>query len=427
MAASTIAILVTIVAIILFATEVIPLSTTAISACIVLAATGVIQWSDAFSGFSASVPLIMIGGSIVAAGLQHTGAAEQFGKIILKIGGTNQRWFTVIVFAVTAAMSSVMSNVATVAIMIPVVTAACYASHGKLQKKHTFMAIGIAACMGGSLTLIGAPTNLLGSGFLESAGEAPLTMLSFTPLGVIRVLVCIIFYATIGYNLQQKVFDFKEEVPQLPDTENVEEAPKKTPKEVAKMWTSFGILVLMVVGFVAKVWNTQAVAMTCGMLTIITRCIPLDTAFKKLPWNVIWVVAGASGLAAGMSKSGAGELIATTVIGWLGGNPSLMGMLIAFTLLTFVMCNIMSATGLVSILCPIAIIMFQKLGYNTSYVVLVICTALNMACVVPYATSPITMTMEGGYRFMDYVKVGGVLAVINVIVQIISYPFVFSL
>ncbi len=79
------------------------------------------------------------------------------------------------------------------------------------------------------------------------------------------------------------------------------------------------------------------------------------------------------------------------------------------------------------ILCPIAIIMFQKLGYNTSYVVLVICTALNMACVVPYATSPITMTMEGGYRFMDYVKVGGVLAVINVIVQIISYPLVFSL
>lgn len=425
MAPSTIAMLVTIVAILLFATEVIPLAATAISAGIVLAATGVIGWSDAFAGFSANVPLIMIGGSIVAAGLEHTGAAEQFGKVVLKIGGTNQRWFTVIVFAVTAAMSSVMSNVATVAIMMPVVASACYASHGKLLKKHTFMAIGIAACMGGSLTLIGAPTNMLGSGFLESAGEAPLTLFSFTPLGVIRVIVCIIFYATIGYNLQQKVFDFEEEIPQLPESD--QDAPKKTPKEIAKMWTSFGILVLMVVGFITKIWPMPAVAMTCGMLTVITGCIPMNTAFKKLPWNVIWVVAGASGLAAGMGKSGAGELIATTVIGWLGGNPSLMGMMVAYTLLTFVMCNIMSATGLVSILCPIAIIMFQKLGYNPSYIVLVICTALNMACVVPYATSPITMTMEGGYRFMDYVKVGGVLAVINVIVQILSYPFVFSL
>lgn len=423
MTASTIAILVTIAAVILFATEIIPLSATAISACIVLAATGVIDWTSAFSGFSASVPLIMIGGSIVAAGLQHTGAAEAFGKIVLKIGGTNQRWFTVIVFAITAAMSSVMSNVATVAIMLPVVGAACYASHGKLHIRHTYMSIGIAACMGGSLTLIGAPTNLLGSGFLESAGVEPLSMFSFTPLGIIRVVVCLIFYATIGYTLQEKFFDLSSDSTSAAEDK---ESEQKTPKQIAKMWISFGILILMIVGFVAKIWNTQAVAMACGMLTIITGCIPIDTAFKKLPWNVIWVVAGASGLAAGMSKSGAGELIATTVIGWLGGSPSLIGMLIAFTLLTFVMCNIMSATGLVSILCPIAIIMFQKLGYNPQHVVLVICTALNMACVVPYATSPITMTMEGGYRFNDYVKVGGVIAVICVIVQIASYPFLFG-
>ena len=180
-------------------------------------------------------------------------------------------------------MSSVMSNVATVAIMMPVVASACYASHGKLLKKHTFMAIGIAACMGGSLTLIGAPTNMLGSGFLESAGEAPLTLFSFTPLGVIRVIVCIIFYATIGYNLQQKVFDFEEEIPQLPESD--QDAPKKTPKEIAKMWTSFGILVLMVVGFITKIWPMPAVAMTCGMLTVITGCIPMNTAFKKLPWE----------------------------------------------------------------------------------------------------------------------------------------------
>lgn len=71
--------------------------------------------------------------------------------------------------------------------------------------------------------------------------------------------------------------------------------------------------------------------------------------------------------------------------------------------------------------------MFQTLGYDPSSVVLVIGTALNMACVVPYATSPITMTMEGGYRFMDYVKVGGVLAVINVAVQIASYPIIFNI
>lgn len=426
MAPSTIAILVTIIAVILFATEVIPLSVTAISAGIVLAMTGVIGWSDAFSGFSASVPLVMIGGTIVATGLQETGAAEQFGRIVLKIGGTNQRWFTVIVFAITAAMSSVMSNVATVAIMIPVVGAACLASGGKLQKKHTYMSIGIAACMGGSITLIGAPTNLLGSGFLESAGEPALTMFSFTPLGVIRVIICLIFYATIGYTLQQKFFDFTEETPTATQDSNTAE---KTPKEKAKMWASFCILVLMVLGFVFQPLGMpiHAVAMTCGMLTIITGCLPINKAFAKLPWNIIWVVVGASGLAAGMSKSGAGELIADTVIGWLGGSPGLLPMLIAFTLLTFVMCNIMSATGLVSILCPIAIIMFERLGYNPQYVVLVICTALNMACVVPYATSPITMTMEGGYRFMDYVKVGGALAVINVVAQIISYFFVFNL
>ena len=425
MASSTIAILVTLVAILLFATEIIPLSVTAIGAGIVLAATGVIAWTAAFSGFSATVPLIMMGGTMVAASLQYTGAAEAFGKIILKVGGTNQRWFTVLVFTVTAFMSSVMSNVACVAIMIPVVTSACYASKGKLLKKHTFMAIGIAACMGGSLTLVGAPTNLLCSGFLESAGGAPLGLFDWTPLGAVRVLICIVFYATIGYTLQQKFFDFPEEVPELPEAKG--EEVKKTTKELVRMWLSFGILVFMIVGFITGFWPTYAVAMTAGLLAVATGCVKIDYAFKKMPWNIIWVVVGASGLAAGMSKSGAGELIATTVIGWLGGQPSCMAMLVAFTLLTFVMCNIMSATGLVSILCPIAIIMFQELGYNPAYVVLTIGTALNMACVVPYATSPITMTMEGGYRFMDYVKVGGVLAVINIVAQIATYPFIWNL
>lgn len=426
MVPSTIAILVTVIAVVLFATEIIPLSVTAVSACIVLAITGVISWTEAFSGFSASVPLVMIGGTIVASGLQETGAAEQFGKLVLKIGGTNQRWFTVIVFGITAAISSVMSNVATVAIMIPVVGAACYASHGMLKKKFTFMAIGIAACMGGSITLIGAPTNLLGSGFLESAGEPALTMFSFTPFGVTRTVVCLIFYATIGYSLQKKFFDFPEESSPAGDDETV---VKRSSKEIAKMWISFAILAIMIAGFVIQPFGMpiQAVAMTCAMLTIVTGCVNFNKSVNKLPWNVIWVIAGASGLAAGMSNSGAGELIADTVIGWLGGSPSLMGMLIMFTLLTFFLCNIMSATGLVSILCPIAIIMFQRLGYDPSHVVLVICTALNMACVVPYATSPITMTMEGGYRFMDYVKVGGVLAVINTVVQIASYPIIFGI
>lgn len=436
--------------IILLILDVFPSSLTVLGGCILLAACGIITWEEAFSGFSGSVPLLVLGTNMVALGLQHTGAARDFGALLLRFGGRSQRSFTLISCLAAILLSSVMSNIMVMAILMPMVGAACYASEGKLKRKYTYMALGIASNMGGSLTLIGAPQNMLVSGCLETAGEAPLTLFSYTPFGIVRSVLCLVFFATIGDFLQKRFFDFEEpgfeeaspvssgptgdlnvpagqntgRVP-VPDSLSSVTGAETPSKRGARYWCSVLALVLMIAGFISGIWPIHAVALACGLLSVMAGTIPFKTCLQKLPWNIILLLAGSSGLGMAISKSGAGDGIASWMIRMLGGHPGLFAALVAFTLLAFVMSNLMSATALVSVFVPVAIAFFQKMNYPAVYAALAIGTALNFACVLPYATPPITMTMEGGYRVRDYLIVGGAFALLGIVTQILMYPFIF--
>lgn len=400
--------------------DVFPSSLTVLGGCILLAACGIISWTDAFSGFSGSVTLLVLGVNIVALGLSHTGAARDFGALILRFSGHSQRIFTIVSCSVAILLSSVMSNIMVMAIMLPIAGSACQASGGRLKRKYTYMALGIAANMGGCLTLIGAPQNMLVSSSLEAAGELPLTFFSYTPFGIVRSLLCLLYFATIGDFLQRRFFDFEEEDPSLGDRQI-------QVKRNFRYWSSVFLMILMIIGFISGIWPIHAVAMTCGVLGLMIGTVPLKTCLEKLPWNIIWLIAGSIGLGMGIEKSGAGEMIASWMIRLLGGNPGCYVSLIAFTLLSFILSNLMSSTALVSVFTPMAIVFFQKMGYPPQYAALAIGTALNFSCILPYATPPITMTMEGGYRVRDYLIVGGVFAVLGVLSQILMYPVLFSL
>lgn len=408
------------VVILLLVLDVFPSALTVLAGCALLAATGVISWTDAFSGFSGSVTLLVLGVNMVALGLQNTGAARDFGALVLRFGGRSQRTFTLVACTAAILLSSVMSNIMVLAIMLPIVSSACLSSGGRLKRKYTYMALGIAANMGGSLSLIGAPQNMLVSGCLEGAGEASLSFFSFTPFGIVRSLLCLLFFATIGDYLQRRFFDFEEELPSAP-------AQQSQARRDFRYWCSILLMAVMIIGFLSGVWPIHAVAMTCGILGLMIGTIPLKDCLQKLPWNIIWLLAGSAGLGMAIEKSGAGEQISGWMIRLLGGHPSCFVSLIAFTLLTFILSNLMSSTALISVFAPMAITFFQKMGYPPYYVALAMGTALNFSCILPYATPPITMTMEGGYRVKDYVIVGGLFAVLGILTQILMYPVVFQM
>lgn len=422
MTSSTIALIIMAVAVVCFATEIIPLPITAVCAALAMALFGVIPYSTAFAGFANDVTLMIIGAMIIGEALFETGVAQSVGKLVLNLVGANEKRFIVVCVLVSAILSAFLSNTAVVAMMLPVVAATAAASGGRITKKNTYMAIGFAANIGGGMTIVGSTPNAVGQGLLADAGLETMSFFDLTWGSLPRLAFIIIFYLTFGYKLQKKIFNFEDAADSdLPDDVEVRD------KGPVKKFISVLILVLCVVGFCSGIWTVGTVSMVCGMLCVITGCLDCKTMFKSMDWTAVWVLAGSLGFAAGMSASGAGTLIANTILGWFGGSVSCYVLMIIFTVLGGLLGNIMSSSAGISILGPIAIYLCSVLGYDAKAMMMVIIWSLNMAFLTPIGTPPITMTLQAGYRFTDYTKAGALLFIGCTVVSCLSYPLFFNI
>lgn len=423
MSSCVIALIILGAAVVLFVTELLPMPVTALAAAIAMAVFGVIPFSKAFAGFGNDVTIMVIGAMVVGLTLMKTGVANLIGNAIVRLVGTNERLFILACIIVSALLSSVLSDTAVVAMMLPVVAATAAKSNGLIKKKNVYMAIGFASNLGGGMTLIGSTPNVIANGLLSEAGYESFGFFDFTLGAIPRLIFMLLFYGTIGYSLQKRIFNFEE----APDVIAQEEKAKHTPSEIRRMLTSASILFLMIIGFVSGIWTLGTVAIVAALLCIISGCVGVKEVFAGIDWGTIWVLAGSFGLASGIGESGAGELIANGLLSLLGEDISVMAVLIMFTVIAVIMGNLASSSASTVILGPIAISLCQSLGYPVKPVLIAIVWGLNLAFMSPVATPPITMTTQGGYRFLDYTKIGSILVVGCFIVTIAFYKLVFNL
>lgn len=406
------------VAVFFFVTELIPVPVTAISAALAMGLCGIIPPQDVFSGFSHDITVMIIGTMIVGEALCETGADQRVGSFIVRIAGIDERRFLAVCVIITSLLSAFLSNTAIVAIMLPVVTAASVSSKGRIKKKSIYMAVGFAANIGGGMTLIGSTPNIIGQDLLIDAGVKPMGFFDLTWVSIPRLAFVILFYATVGYRLQEKVFDF-EEVPTAPRQGVLEETVHINK---IKLKISCVILACMMVGFISGVWTMGTVGLLAGMACIWTKCISVKRAFSRLDWSAVWTIAGSFGIAAGIDQSGAGALIANAVIGWFGGSVNMLALMVLFSVLSVIVGNLMSSSAAMAILGPIAIHICAGLGLEAKPVIMAIVWSLNLAFLSPIATPPVTMTLQGGYRFLDYTKVGLPLLLGCLFLTVMCYP-----
>lgn len=150
---------------------------------LILAVGGVLTSSEALSGFSNSIVIMMVGLFVVGGAIFNTGLAKMLGAKLLKLGGGKPlRLFLVVVLA-TGIIGGFVSNTGTVALMLPIVVSMAAASGTSAAR--LLMPLAFASSMGGMLTLIGTPPNLVIAEVWQEAGHQPLTMFSFLPAGLI--------------------------------------------------------------------------------------------------------------------------------------------------------------------------------------------------------------------------------------------------
>ena len=412
------------VAAFLFVTELIPLAVTAMAACTALGILGVLPAKQVYAGLSNSTVVLFGGMFVIGAAMFKTGLAEAVGLWVVNKAGTGEVKLMGAVMLVTIILSSVSSNTGTVACLMPVIIGIAQAANIPASKE--LMPLAVAANVGGTITMIGTPPNVIVTGALSAAGLPSFGFFEFALIGVPLSVIVLAYMLTIG----RKTIPVKSAGAM--DADAVEAAKKEAgagdddaPKSKTKMWIS-GLILLGVVAAMAlnlKTVPLQTAAVTGAILCVITGCLKEKEAYAGIDWVTIFLFAGMLSVATAMDKTGAGKLIADTVVGMMGEHPNPIILCAVLYLISNVLTQFMSNTASAALLAPIGISIAQSIGADPKPVLMSIGIAASMAFATPMATPPNTLVLgPGGFSFNDYVKVGVPLCIITFIASVIIIP-----
>ena len=182
----------------------------AICALLALLLCQVLNPTEALSGFSNTTVIMMVGLFIVGGGIFQTGLAKMIGSKVMTLAGNSELRLFLLVMIVTSAIGMFVSNTGTVALMLPIVVS--MAAAAGTSSRRLLMPLAFASSMGGMMTLIGTPPNLIVSDTLASAGFGSLGFFSFLPVGLVTLGVGILYLlpATKMLTAKDKVKDGKD-------------------------------------------------------------------------------------------------------------------------------------------------------------------------------------------------------------------------
>ena len=180
----------------LFVSDRLRLDLVALMALLALYLSGVLDTAQALAGFADPLVLMIAGLFVVSTGLFQTGIAARLGRWLGRVAGTSEVRLMALVMLVTAVLSGFMSSTGTVAVMLPVVVSLAW--RARISPSKLLIPLTMASLIGGMMTLIGTPPNLVASNQLVAQGLPGFSFFAFTPLGLAMLVIALVFMVTIG-------------------------------------------------------------------------------------------------------------------------------------------------------------------------------------------------------------------------------------
>lgn len=196
----------------------------ALCALVLLIVFNILTPEEALSGFSNPIVIMMVGLFVVGGAIFKTGLAKMISSKILRLAGKSELKLFILIMMVTAFIGAFVSNTGTVALMLPIVVS--MAASANISPGRFLMPLAFASSMGGMATLIGTPPNLVVDEVLSNAGFTDLSFFSFTPIGVICVLIGLVVLIPLS-----KFFLVKKE-----DGKDTKTTTGHSPKELTKKY-----------------------------------------------------------------------------------------------------------------------------------------------------------------------------------------------
>lgn len=417
MSQTTITLLFLTFTIISFILEKIPLGLTATICALGLTLTGVLDASTTFAQYVNSNVILCVGMFVVGQALFETGMANKIGGIVTKFART-ERTLIIAIMVIVGVMSGFLSNTGTAAVLIPVVCG--IADESGYSRSRLLMPLVFAAALGGNLSIIGAPGNLMGVNSLQEMGLST-SFFMYAPVGVPMLILGIIYFVFLGYRF-------------LPDGTEAGGAAVEAQKDFSNVpkWKQVISLVVLIVVIIAMIFeeeigiSIQISSCIGAVFLVLTGVLSEKEALQSIDLKVVLLFGGSLSLAKALDTTGAGNLIADKIVGLLGANPNPIILLLVIFIVTCALTNFMSNTATTALMIPIAVSLANNLGADPRAVVIATVIAGSCAYATPIGMPANTMVVGlGGYKFKDYVKSGLPLILFSFAICMILLPILF--
>ena len=406
MSQTTITLLFLLFAVVSFILEKIPLGLTATIVALGLNLTNVLTVKETFAGYVNSNVILCVGMFVVGQALFETGMANKIGGIVTKFA-KSEKILIIAIMLIVGIMSGFLSNTG-------------IADESGYSRSRLLMPLVFAAALGGNLSIIGAPGNLMGVNALEELGLST-SFFMYAPIGIPMLICGIIYFIVIGCRL-------------LPDKKVITEDATEQTKDFSNVpkWKQAMSLIVLILVILAMIFEDkigikiQVSACLGAVILVLAGVISEKEALKSIDLKVVLLFGGSLALASALEKTGAGTLIADKIVGIMGSNPSPIVLLLVIFVVTCVLTNFMSNTATTALMVPIAVSLAESLNADPRAVVIATVIAGSCAYATPIGMPANTMVVGvGGYKFKDYVKSGLPLILVSFVLCMILLPILY--
>ena len=421
MQASTLVMIILVLAVISFLLEKIPVNMTVMLTLCTLVLTGLVTPKEAVSGFASTTILMLIGVVIVGSALFETGVCDKIAAVVTKYAKT-ERQMIMAILVLASIMSAGLSNSGTVAVFIPIIIGISAATG--FSRSKLLMAAFLGAMSGGRLTLVGdAAINVLIGEQIKALGQ-PFGFFEITKIGLPLTIIMFIFMYFVGYKFlpEKTVFDDSTDIFNTA-------APKDAPK-----WKQTASVVVLLCVFVGMIFEEQTgipsymVAIIGAVVDVLLGIFTEQQAYNLVSIKTVILLGGMVPLATALKTTGAAQIMADLLIRIIGGSTNVYYITIVIFVLTCIMTQFMSNVVTVTLLIPIVIAIANTIGVFPSALIMVLGIASTMSILSPIACPPANLIYSyGGYKFSDYLKSNVGLTAVFLVACIVMIPVIWPL
>ena len=417
----------------MYVIEKFPVALVTVMGMLAMVFAGSVSFSEAFANFGSTPVVLTFGMVIIINAILNSGMITEFEHVLKKMTKHGEKLFCVLILLSAGFISMFSNNTALVAMFMPFIASLAQSSRGTIFKKHLYLPLAIGGLIGGTGSLAGSTAPLLASQVLEITGQPGFSFFTTAPVALAILFVIAAAYWLFLYDLQVRWFDFPEvgsseekhsdleEVLDLDEDKAVKvilDGKSEVPVDKKHGIIAISVFLACVVLFIVRPfkWDLGLIAVTGAVIVIVTGCVDIKEELRDMMWPALFTLGSALAIADGFVKSGAGALVIDFLVNTFGPamtDPKIM--VAVFLTAGWVISNFMSNGSLVSMLASVAVPMAIAYNHNPEPVAIACAVGASLAFATPVATTTVTMVQVAGYRFKDYLRVGGLVGFLGVI------------